>query len=556
MIAVRIFRSLPDGFRRRSLWVVVSIVAGALLDLAGVATLFPLLLLIARPEAPEMLRVANMLGVTDMHAFTLTLGFGAAGLLTVKNLVTAWLAHNRTKYLTQLCNNLSDRLFTLYYRRGLLFIRERHTADLTMNITTQCHNYVWGLLRPMLSLLGGAIVMSATIALFLVISLKATLLLIACLTPVVWIYFVAMRRRLERCGREDFRARREQMRGVMQSLRAYAEVQIAGALAAVQGRFRDNQNSIARNRLKIEALGRLPIGMMEVGVTLCIALLLVVRPENLLATLTLFGVAAVRMLPTLRQMMGDWSSIRQNSHTLNVTDEAAEQNAEPESPREPITFEREIVIDNLSFSYGDSGNGARKVISDLSFVIHKGDRLAIKGVSGAGKSTLLNILLGFFPPGAGRVLIDGVPLTDATGASWRAGLGYVPQEVYLLEGTLAENIAPGVAPELIDRDKIGRVIEQVRLAAKVASLSGGIDTPLGENGCRLSGGERQRVGIARALYKGAETLILDEATSAVDRATEQSIADALESLAADNPCLTIIAVSHRDLPFRTREITI
>ena len=556
MIASRIYRSLPGQFRRRSLWVSASIMLSSLLDLVGIATLFPLLVLIAKPEAAMenavFLKVYHTLGVADLRSFTIITGFAVVGVLIIKNLLTAVLNHGRTRYLTRLYNYFADKLFSIYYSRGLLFIKQRNTSDLTYNISSQCYNYVWGLMLPLLSMLGGIIIIVVMLTVFLVISPKATLLLMVCIIPIGLLYTTITRQRIEEYGREDFRARREQMRSVLQALRAYPEVEIAGAFTAIQARFRSNLEKISRNRLRYEDITRVPSGVMEAGIALCIVLMLVVNPSNMLVTLTLFGFAAIRMLPAMRQLISGWSTIKQNSHTLEVVAEVEQARQSPAAEQKPVTFDKSIEIRDLHFSY----DGSKEVIDGLSFTINKGDRLAIKGHSGAGKSTLLNILLGFYPPAGGSVRVDGVKLDDSTGNSWRGMVGYVPQEVYLLEGSLAENIALGVPTENIDREKIARVLEQVQLTVKAASLPEGADTLLGENGCRLSGGERQRVGIARALYKDVRVLFFDEATSAVDRKTERLIGESLQELTSRMPELTIIAVSHRDLPFCDRELVI
>jgi len=537
--------------------VAASIVAGAVLDLAGIATLIPLLLVIAKPgvvaTSSTMRRLYEMSGFSDVGAFTLVLGCAAVVALVVKNALTMFMADYQTRYLTSLYRYFSDRLFASFYGRGLLYIKQKQSADLTYNVTSQCYTYVWGLLMPAVSMLGGGVIIAVMLIIFFAVSAKAAGLLIVCIAPVVWLYVALVRRKVTEYGREDFAARRGQMRQVLQAFRAYPEIEIAGAYPSIHDRLAANLEKVSHYRVRIERMLRLPAGMMEAGIALCIALLLAARPGNMLATLTIFGVASLRMLPAIRSLMGGWNAIRQNSHTMELVAELEQNRAqEAVAPRE-VAFNRGIELRGVGFAYEDGG---RRVIDDLSLTIARGERLAIKGPSGAGKSTLLNILLGFYPPDEGRVLIDGVELDPSTRASWQRMVGYVPQEVYLVEGTLAENVALGVEPAMIDKQKVLRVLRQVSLEAKVASLADGADTPLGENGCRLSGGERQRVGIARALYKGAGVLVFDEATSALDKQTESEIAASLTALAGQMEGLTIIAVSHRDLPFCTRVVTL
>jgi ABC-type multidrug transport system fused ATPase/permease subunit len=210
----------------------------------------------------------------------------------------------------------------------------------------------------------------------------------------------------------------------------------------------------------------------------------------------------------------------------------------------PLVFRHKIEIDGISFSFPDSKVGEPPVIQNFSLTIQKGERIGIRGVSGVGKSTLFNLLLGLYYPSEGEIRIDNIPLNASTLASWHKIIGYVPQEIFIFEGSLAENIAWGES--LIDEERVKQVLRQSRLSAFVESLPEGIYTRLGENGCRLSGGQRQRVGIARALYKQTEVLFFDEATSSLDMQTEQEIAETLDELSAGSKKLTVIIIAHRE----------
>ena len=168
----------------------------------------------------------------------------------------------------------------------------------------------------------------------------------------------------------------------------------------------------------------------------------------------------------------------------------------------------------------------------------------MRGASGSGKSTLFNLLLGFYRPTEGRICVDNRELTPANRSAWHRLVGYVPQEIFIIEGSLADNIALGHLPP--DRAKVQHVLEQVQLKEWADALPQGLDTPLGEYGSRLSGGQKQRIGIARALYKEAEVLFFDEATSALDSRTEQEINSALSTLSTRYRELTMIIIAHRE----------
>ncbi|CDD33720.1 aBC transporter ATP-binding protein [Bacteroides sp. CAG:714] len=203
-------------------------------------------------------------------------------------------------------------------------------------------------------------------------------------------------------------------------------------------------------------------------------------------------------------------------------------------------FNRGIDLKNLGFAFPDG----KMLFRGINLHISRGERIGLQGPSGIGKSTLFNLLLGFIQPTEGEVLVDNQKLTSSNRSQWHRLVGYVPQEIFIIEGNLVDNVALGDLHP--DRNRVMKVLEQVQLKTWVDELPQGMDTPLGEYGSRLSGGQKQRIGIARALYKRAEVLFFDEATSALDSRTEHEINRALEELSDRYRELTIIIIAHRD----------
>lgn len=186
-----------------------------------------------------------------------------------------------------------------------------------------------------------------------------------------------------------------------------------------------------------------------------------------------------------------------------------------------------------------------QVLKNISLDIQKGDFIGFRGESGSGKSTLFHLLLGFLQPEVGGIYVDGVSLSVDRLESWRSKIGYVSQQLFMIEGTLLDNIAMGVDGMEIDRDRAREAIRLASLDHFIKTLPQGLDTPIGEGGCLLSGGQRQRLGIARALYKQAEILMFDEATSSLDETTEHAINGAIVRLSEECPGLTLLVISHR-----------
>lgn len=260
--------------------------------------------------------------------------------------------------------------------------------------------------------------------------------------------------------------------------------------------------------------------------------------------LALFVAAGFRILPSVTALLGGISQIRVGTASLTVVraEVRAEQTTQTRlansTNEAPLSLTSELRLDGVSFRYPDTH---QDVLSEISLVVPVGSTLAIVGASGAGKTTLADVILGLHAPSQGRVLADGVDIAAAP-RQWRSHLGYVPQDVFLLDTSLAENVAFDLDRAQIDASRLEAALNQAQLQDVVAALPAGVDTRVGERGVLLSGGQRQRIGIARALYRSPRLLVLDEATSALDSHTESQITHALGQLRGR---MTIIVVAHR-----------
>lgn len=299
-----------------------------------------------------------------------------------------------------------------------------------------------------------------------------------------------------------------------------------------------------------EMLGGLPRYLLEIVFILAVGVILLTNMltsgsgagrENV-GVLALFVAAGFRVLPSITGLLGNISGIKYGApfldlvHAEVVASREFEATPEPELPKMP--FREVIRVEGVRFRYP---TGTDDALRSVSIDIEHGRSVALVGGSGAGKTTLIDIILGLHDPLEGRVTVDG---TDIRGRkrAWQANIGYVPQDVYLLDGTLAENVAFDQEPDAIDGPLLRSALAQAQLEELVAGLPDGIDTQIGEKGSRLSGGQRQRIGIARALYRKPDLLVLDEATSALDNATEHRINETIRGL---HGSVTVVVVAHR-----------
>ena len=283
-------------------------------------------------------------------------------------------------------------------------------------------------------------------------------------------------------------------------------------------------------------------------VAIVIALAMQGRPfSDILPNLSVMALVGYRLLPSMSLLYGQMVTIASHSYTLQQLEEEIleieEEIEEVEKSRakqSPLSFTRDIRIEGVSFAYPGS---AKNTLENFSLTVAKNESVGIAGASGSGKSTLVDLILGLHTPVSGEILVDGVPLSTGNIMSWRAMIGYVPQDIYLLDDTLEANIAFGIPSSEVDQG----ALESAARAAQILDfvkrdLPEGFGTVVGERGVRLSGGQRQRIGLARALYHAPQVLILDEATSALDLETEAAVIETINALQGK---VTIITIAHR-----------
>ena len=544
---------IPPSFRWRSIRVVFTIFLRAALNFIGLAMLLPVLLLILDTDSIHsnvwLHRVWLLSGFKSEEMFVIAVCLLVVVVIVAKCLVNLWLYKSERNFIYDLYRHLSRKLYIDYRNRGLQFIKNSNSAVLARNVNVICLTFVVGVLMPVAAIVSESALFLMLFGALAIYDLTAALLVVAIFIPSIWIYIAVVKGRLNRYGEAENRAQRTKARNVVDTYRGYADLEINNAFPDMLRRFDSSMDEIVKMRSRNATVATLPQIFTETGLALGMAAMVIINlgaeGDRMRILFGVFAVTAIRVMPSVRGIMAAWSSIRYNKYTVGILRDAHidEADTEVEYSDERFDFSREIRIENLSFGFEDSQN---EVIKNLSLTIGKGEHIGIQGRSGAGKTTLFNLLLGFYEPTGGTIYIDGEPLSAKNRRKWQNTIGYVSQNVFLTDGTFIDNIALGVRAENIDRERVDRAIDMADLREFIDSLPDGADTRVGECGSRLSGGQRQRIGIARALYKQADILFFDEATSSLDNDTELNINRAIEALAKRNKELTIVIIAHRD----------
>ena len=524
----RIYRLLQPEERKNAWLVAATVFVSALLNFISLAAMLPILYFLL--EGGDNKQAALLFCLLTISV------------ILIKTLTSLFFTRYQQRYLLGFYKRLSFSLLSAYYRQGLLFIREQGSNKLGYEVNALCYAFSQNLLALLLRMGGDILLILFVTVALLIYDGTTVLMLYVAFLPFMLIYLISVRKHVKKYGRMELEAKREQSRMVIDTFRGFTELEVSGAFPSLQASFLKGMDKVSTNRIKMNTILQLPLFLTELSVIIALALLVAFGDGDVKLLVGIFAVASFRLLPALRGLLSGWTQIQNNISCLDIIERGLEDEEKSReiSEEEDMTFEKAITIENLTYAYPNS----TVVLRNFNCSITKGEYIGWRGSSGIGKSTLFNLLIGLLTPTSGTVSIDKVPLTAKNRKAWLKHIGYVPQEVFIFKGTLAENIALGC--KYIDKEKIKEILGKVSLDNWVSSLPQGLDTELGEAGGKLSGGQKQRIGIARALYKEADVLFLDEATSALDNLTENEVNETLLHLRKNCKGLTILSIAHRD----------
>jgi HlyD family secretion protein len=556
-LAVRIWRLLDPAQKRACANAVVLSVAAGCFTVAGVAGIAPFLATLADPGLVERNRALawfnQLLGSPPFGELLVWLGLGFVALLVVANAINlaAMLAIGRFSH--RVGASFHALLFDEYLRRGVAFHARSNGDVLATQVVQDVNRTVGGVIHSGLMLVAGllaiALIAAAVVAIDPIIALGAAL---ALGTTYVAIYAV-VRRRLIRAGAMLSQLWGLRAKVVAESFQAIKDVTIFGVRDAMTARVAEQSAAIAAAQASVSVIASSPRYVLEcvTAAGLVAAALWIYRvagPGQWITHLALLGLAAYRLLPPLQQVFAAIARIRSDAPAFDRIAGDLESARRRPPPRPTARDgrrewqsrpQREISMIGVSYRHApdrDSGVG------DVSLRITAGRLVGLAGPNGSGKTTLADLLLGVIVPDAGRIEVDGVPIDERNRELWLTAVAHVPQQIVLLDATVAENVAYGTPRGEIDEARVREALRDARLEAAIDRLPRGIDTPIGQNGVQLSGGQRQRLGIARALYRRASLLVLDEPTSSLDAAAEIEIVALLRELRGRR---TIVLISHR-----------
>jgi len=440
----------------------------------------------------------------------------------------------------------TQRLFVNYLNRSLRFHLQRNSAEIIRNLNSSAIR-AFESIRLMLMIVLESLLAGVAFTLLLFFEPAFTLLAGSILVVYGLVFHKIAGPRFQRWGQRVQVLEARIIKSITEALGSIRDVKLLHIQDYLVADFAEHTNDVAGvqfrlassqhiPRLSVEALVMIGFSAVVLGLTSSKG-----SVEEVVASLGLFGMASLRLMPSMNRILIGAADLRNRLASINVLftdlEDAKQENAE-ENPVEALKvlpFEREIRLDDVSFTYPD---GTKTALRGVSLSIDCGESVGVVGPNGAGKSTLLDIVLGLLAPETGALSVDGEDIA-AHRSAWQKHLGYVPQNIYLIDDTLDRNIAFGIEGKAIEDARMKKAIQLSNLESVIESLGDGRSGPLGEGGSRLSGGQRQRVAIARALYRDPGVLVFDEATSALDNETEKEIIAAIDRLKGQKTMIII-----------------
>lgn len=544
----------PRECKRAILLVILSLVM-AFLDTIGVASILPFMSVLTNPSLIEtnfilrtMFQISSMFGVKTNLQFLFFLGILTFVLLLLSQIFKAFTIYVQVRFVQTCEYNLAKRLVEGYLYQPYSWFLGRNSADLGKTILSEVNEVVANGITQLLQLITLSMVSISLIILLVIADLKLTFFISLTFVCIYLLIFFFLKKYLNLLGEKRLKSNQLRFTAVSEAFGASKEIKVGGFENVYIDIFSKASKTFARTQASVKLMNQLPRFILEIiifgGILLIILYLIQTTGNfnNAIPIVSLYVFASYRLMPALQGIYASITQLIFIVPSLNKLDYDL-KSFKPFNINQDysvLSLNKEIKLKNIKYIYP---NSSKEALKDISLIIHAKSKVALIGATGCGKTTIVDIILGLLEPQQGKLEIDGKVITKLNLRSWQRSIGYVPQNIYLSDDTVAANIAFGVEIKNINQDIVEKSSKISNLHKFVINeLPKKYQTIIGERGVRLSGGQRQLIGIARALYHNPKVLILDEATSALDNQTEKTVMNAINNLDKN---LTIIIIAHR-----------
>ncbi|MBQ8041678.1 MAG: ABC transporter ATP-binding protein [Lachnospiraceae bacterium] len=537
----------------KMIFVLFMLIGGSVAELLGIAVLLPIVNLAVDDNYGDNAWckiVINLTGRTEREDILLIMIGMTIFIYILKSIYLFAMYNILYKYSASVKSQMAKKLMTAYLKQPYSFFLNKNSSEL-IRAVNQDTGQIYEIVLNCLMIFSSALTTVSLVITLLITNVVMTLVVGAFLVISASVILFVIQKRTRFYGRKNQELSSNLLKYLQQNFEGVKEIKIIGNEKYFINKYIETYMNHADVGRKYNLSNMLPKYLIEmvciVGIMVYFGYQIMFNANYLeiVPQLTVFVAAATKLMPAVNSLYSYFNTIMYHKAAIDLIYKDIKEANEIDNGElllddnfQKMQFEDKVCLKNLTFKYEKTD---KKVLNDITIEISKGQSVALIGPSGGGKTTTADIILGLLEPIEGDVLVDGINIkTNLSG--WRRQIGYIPQNIYLIDDTIKHNIALGVSDEDINEENVWKALEKAQLYDFVKSLEKGIETRIGERGSRISGGQRQRIGIARALYHDPEILVFDEATSALDTNTEKEVMNAIEGLHGTK---TIIMIAHR-----------
>ena len=537
--------------RKTLLFLILSLIVTGTIETFGVASIGPFMAVATNPSIVESNRYLSyfydFIAPSSYAHFVFIVGLMVMIILGLSNLISVLVLWNTQRFLYLKQHRISERILIHYLSQDYIYFLERNTSELIKNIFMTVNFVVAGIFMPAMQAASRIFVAIGILTLLVFLNPTLAFTVSIVIGGSYMLIYLAARKALSHAGDQTALADKRRYQAASEALSGIREIKLFHSEKVFIHSFSYPSHDYARHQTTSDIIVNSPRYALEIvafGGVLIIMFNMMRQHggdfSQAFPFVALYVFSAYRIMPAIQLVFISVSRIRFNKASLDIL--VGELRRKPNfnlSPgTQPLSMQKELRMIDVHFSY----NNGQPVLRGVSLSVNALTTVGIVGASGSGKTTIVDLLLGLLSAQSGQITIDGKELTPQYVRTWQERIGYVPQQIYLLDSSIAANIAFGVLPNGINLEKLQKAVKKAHLEQFIQSLPDGFNTIVGERGVRLSGGERQRIGIARALYRDPDIIIFDEATNALDNITEAAVVDAINEIGHSK---TIIMIAHR-----------
>ncbi len=540
---------LHKSDKKKSLYILIALIFNSLLDLFSLASIPPLFFLLLNPNYIEKNEFVNAVyefgNFNSFNSFILLSILLVLSLFIAKNILSSYIIKQQASFAFSFSANLTSRIYNNFFNENLIDLKNGNLANYSHQIVTIPGMFAKNILLALFTLLSEAVITVLIVSGLMLFNSEVFFLLLVLLFPSLIILYLTRKKKLQEINKRLSKNYPLSLKKTIEVIKGFITIKTLQKEQFFKKNFSRINSELHEDYSTLHTLESTSSKFLESIAMLSISILFIYSiyalndRAEILILVGIFASAAYRLMPSINRIFVAGMQIKSHQYVVKeLLDQKFLSYRRHDKKLPEIDFKEVVTFSNVHFNYPTSSFS----LKNLNFSINKGDSIGLVGKSGSGKTTLVNLLLRFLEPNDGNIEIDGSQLNRYDANSWRKHFAYVPQEPFIIDSTIKENIALGITKNEIDLEKVNNVISMVSLDDLIESLPNGIETNIGEDGSKISGGQKQRIVLARALYDNKDIFLFDEITSQLDQHTKETLLQSIKDII--NHDKTAIFITH------------